>query len=235
MIWDEALNPKQTSARIRAKQGPINKITEQVGLPLDFEPMTGEATDTVPYEAWHWFWKYNIKEEDLVKYNIGWSDRYKRVIIPLYVYAHVGEDIARKLVGWVGREVEYKSKEERRAKGVPKYRTRAKKGKRRYFVCPGRPDTVVVCEDAISAIRVNIATNFSTVALLNTTVSDDLMRWFRGKTIYLWLDGDMLASSMKQVQRMRGLGLNAKHIHTPKDPKAYNDLAIQQTLKVKNE
>jgi hypothetical protein len=43
----------------------------------------------------------------------------------------------------------------------------------------------------------------------------------------------MLANSVKTVNRMRTLGLNAKHVHTPKDPKIYNSLAIRETIRVK--
>lgn len=237
MVWDESLNPDQTKARINALHAKPNKVTEHVTLPMDFEPMIEAGTFDfrgecpVPYEAWHWFWKYSMLSEDIVKYNCGWSNNYKRVIIPLYEYARLGDELARKLVGWVGREVKYNTKEERNAAGVSKYMTRARKGKRRYFVAPGEEGTVVITEDCISAMRVNIATGYTATALLNTSVSNDMMSWLRGKIAYLWLDGDMLASSMKQVQRMRGLGLKAKHIHTPKDPKEYNSLAIRATLR----
>ena len=234
-IGDVGLNPVQTRARMDTlKNIPVNKVTENVTLPLDFEQMTGLDHCPVPYDAYHWFWKYSITNEEVVKFNCGWSARYNRVIIPLYEYADWGEEKCdRKLVGWVGREVECQSKEERTRKGIVKYLTRAKKGGRRFFTAPGEADKVVIVEDAISAIKVNLATGYTAIALLNTSVSTDMMRTLRGKTSYLWLDGDMLANSVQTVNRMRTLGLNAKHVHTPKDPKDYNSLFIRETINVK--
>jgi hypothetical protein len=233
-IDDAALNPIQTRKRVDAVNDTrINSVTENVTLPFDFMPMTEEENCPVPYTAWHWFWKYSLTDQDIAKFNCGWSERYNRVIIPLYEYIYSVGDVARKLVGWVGREIECQSKEERKRRGVVKYLTRAKKGKRRFFVAPGE-DTVVIVEDAISAMKVNLATGFTTIALLNTFVNNDLMRTLRGKVIYLWLDGDMLANSVQTVQRMRTLGLDAKHIHTPKDPKEYNSLFIRETIREKN-
>ena len=52
----------------------------------------------------------------------------------------------------------------------------------------GDEDTVVVCEDCLSAIRVHESTGYCCLALLNTDVGEDLMRWLRGRKVYLWLD-----------------------------------------------
>ena len=96
-------------------------------------------------------------------------------------------------------------------------------------MCPGTDkdmNDVIVVEDCLSAIRVNDATGVTTLALLTTSIDNDLMRWFRGRHIYLWLDADALAKSIKYVQRMRALSIAAHHLHTPKDPKAYNSLFL---------
>lgn len=232
VISNNNLNPGQTRARIEAlKKIPINKVTEKVDLPNDFEQLTDkDLASEIPWGAYHWLWQYNITEEDFLNFKIGWSKAYQRVIIPLYEWAKFGDEWSSKLVGWVGREVKYSSKEERVKAGIPKYLTRAKKGKRRFFMIMGEEGKVVICEDCVSAMKVNMSTGYTTVALLNTSVSTDLMRWLRGKTIYLWLDSDMLADSVKQVNRMRELGLDAKHVHTPKDPKAYNTVFIKDTI-----
>jgi hypothetical protein len=231
IVYSDSLNPKQTRARVEAaKNGPKNRMTANITLPVDFEPMTDEESCPVPYDAWHWFWKYGLTNEDIMKYNVGWSANFNRVIIPLYEYAQLGDELAHKLVGWIGREIECQTKEERKRRGIVKYMTKSKKGRRRYFQAPGHPDTVVICEDALSAMNINIATGYTVIALLNTAVSNDLMRFCRGKKVYLWLDGDMLAHSVQTVNRMRSLGLNAKNIHTPKDPKEYNSLFIREQI-----
>ena len=232
---DSNTSPTNTKERLKAiKNSKIDKTVAEVTLPNDFQPMSRRENDsTIPWAAYHWIWQYGISSEDFTKFNVGWSQLYQRVIIPLYEYAHWGDEdvtLARDLVGWVGRDVN--SKDIQRETNTPKWLTRSKKGKRRYFATPG-DDTVVLVEDAISAIVVHLATGHTTIGLLTTSVSEDLMRVLRGKTIYLWLDGDMLAHSVATVDRMRQLGLKAKHIHTPKDPKEYNKTFIQDTLKVK--
>lgn len=227
-ISDNRLAPGSTRKKLKALRAlPIHEDSAKITLPHDFDQMTerGEEAD-IPWDAYHWMWRFGITSKEFLKFHIGYSQLYQRVIIPLYEYAEVGNDTARKLVGWIGRNTLHtKSSKE------PKYITRAQKGKRRFFIAPGVPGTVVICEDCISAIKISMATGYMAVALLNTSVSDDLMRQMRGRKIFLWLDGDMLAHSVKTVQRMRQLGLNAKHIHTPKDPKEYNTLFIKDSLR----
>jgi len=233
-IYDSGLDPAQTKARVKAlKNSSRNRMTANITLPVDFIPMLGDDACPVPYQAWHWFWQYDLTKDEIVKFNCGWSDNYNRVIVPLYEYAHLGDGVAKELVGWIGREGECRSKEERKTKGIPKYLTRAKKGQRRYFVAPGDESKVAICEDAISAMKINLATGYTVIALLNTSVNTDLMRWLRGKTVYLWLDGDMLANSVQTVTRMQSLGLYARNIHTPKDPKCYDSLFIREQIREK--
>jgi 5S rRNA maturation endonuclease (ribonuclease M5) len=237
-LKDTGLSPDLTRARIEAlKKIPVSKATEKVDLPHDFMQMEEKLDhDQVPWNAYHWLWKYNITKEDMLKYKIGWSPSYQRVIIPLYEYAEAGDAIARKLVGWCGREVKYNSKEERKKAKAVKYLTRSKKGKRRYFMTMGNRDKVVICEDALSAMKVNRATGYTTIALLNTTLNDDLMRWLRGREVWLWLDPDMKSESIKKVKRMQQLGLKAHHIDSNKDPKDYNTIWISDLIKeVSNE
>jgi len=230
---DKGLSPGQTRNRIEAlKRIPINKVVEKVGLPFDFQAMSDKVDhDAVPWEAYHWLWKYQLHTVDILRYKIGWSEAYKRVIIPIYEYAQMGDATAKKLVGWVGREVAHNSKAERKKAGIPKYLTRAKKGKRRYFMTLGDENNVVLCEDCISAIKVNLASGYTTIALLNTDVGEDLLRWMRGRNVFLWLDGDMLAKSVKIVDRMRQLGINARRLYTTKDPKDYNSVFILDTIR----
>lgn len=234
-IGDDILSPKQTLAKIAGDakaKADFNKVTTKVTLPYDFKPMTGDdpMETGIPYEAYHWMWRSMMTETDMQRWNIGWSDGYNRVIIPVYRYTSFGDGMAKKLVGWVGREVAYNSKAEREKAKVSKYLNKKQSDEKRvYFMCPGKDrdmDDVIVVEDCLSAIRVNDATAITTMALLTSSIDDDMMRWFRGRHIYLWLDGDMLAKSIKYTQRMRTLGINAHHLHTPKDPKAYNSLFL---------
>ena len=238
MIPDVSLSPGRTRKRIEAlKNIQVNEKVKEVHIPSDIifmaaddkEEMQGRPIG-VPWKAYHYLWKFGITGNMIPRYQIGWSDMWQRLIIPLYEYGNFGKELTYKMVGWVGRDVEYK-----KGNKYPKWLTRSKKGKRRYFMAPGDENIVVLVEDSISAMKVKEATGFTTIALLTTSIGDDLMRWLRDKIVYLWLDSDMLAHSVKTVSRMRGLGLNAKHIHTTKDPKEYNLLFIIDTIRSKEE
>jgi len=236
MVPDVSLSPGRTRKRIEALQDiQINEKVKEVHIPSDIifmgEDSEFEMQGTpigVPWRAYHHLWKYGITGKMIPKYQIGWSDMWERLIIPLYEYGNFGKELTYKMVGWVGRDVEYK-----KGNKYPKWLTRSMKGKRRCFMAPGNPNVVVLVEDVISAMKVAESTGYTTIALLTTSIGDDLMRWLREKVVYLWLDSDMLAHSVKTVSRMRGLGLKAKHIHTTKDPKEYNSLFIVDTIRAK--
>jgi hypothetical protein len=137
------------------------------------------------------------------------------------VYTREGD-----LHGWVGREVKYEDKKEREAAGCAKYINRKPEGSDRMYFVAGTEDLdkhfLVLVEDVLSAIKIHESTGLSAMALLTTSFDDDLMNRLRPFRVYLWLDGNMLAHSVKTVSRMRSLGIVAHHIHTPKDPKEYS-------------
>jgi hypothetical protein len=205
-------------------------------LPFDFQPFVPhrgeEHGGAIPWVYCNHMWKYGLVEEEFYLYNVGWSKTWQRVIIPLYEYTFAGELPTRKLVGWVGRDPTWTKTHA--APDHPKWLTRAQRGARRYFMAPGDDPKgpVVLVEDAISAIKVWKATDYTSIALLTTSVSNELMRKLRDRKIYLWLDPDQLANSVKIVCRMQELGLDAHNVHTTKDPKDYNELAIRVHLRV---
>jgi hypothetical protein len=242
-IENGKLSPQQTVERlVRAQEKHVSKV-EKVQLPYDYKPMFNEKDNDVPWGAYHWIWKYSLTGSDMEKWGIGYSAAYDRVILPVYEYALLGDDECKKLVGWVGRELKYNSKKERAKAKVAKYLTKTTSNSHRsYFTCPGSDEvannTVILVEDILSAIKVwnSLGGKVTTMALLTTSIGTDLLRWLRNRKTFLWLDGDMLAESVRQVAKMRDLGIPAFHIHTPKDPKDYNtvyiaDLWGRRTLK----
>jgi hypothetical protein len=238
MVPDKVLSPEMTCARLEAlKDIKVDDEVSKVALPEDIIYMSEDTQihllenkmrGGIPWKAYHSLWKYGISKENIPKYQIGWSPSWKRLIIPLFEYGNFGSDLTYKLVGWTGRNINWVKGDK-----YPKWLTRTKKGKRRFFMAPGKEDIVVLVEDPISAMKVTHATGFTSIALLTTSVSDDLMRWLRGKTVYLWLDGNMLAHAVKTVGRMRDFGLNTKRIYTTKDPKDYNTLFILDCIRRK--
>lgn len=237
------LSPKATADRLLRMQEKHVGQVEKVSLPYDYRPMVDDKDDEIPWDAYHWIWKYTLSGTDMERWGVGYSAAYNRVILPIYEYALLGDDKCKKLVGWVGRELKYKTKEERKKAKVAKYLTKTQKNaKRAYFMCPGSKEvennSVILVEDILSAIKVwnALRGEVTTMALLTTSIGTDLMRWLRNRKVFLWLDGDMLAESVKLVAKMRDLGIAAFHFHTNKDPKDYNtvyigDMWVQRQLK----
>jgi hypothetical protein len=259
-ISDKDKSPKEVRSMIeKLRTQRENKMLTKITLPFDFIPMCKDFNQqicdftegTVPWAAYHWMWKYDIKEEEIDTFNIGWSPGYNRVIIPIYEYGVFGkrqriiEDYPRKLVGWIGREVECSTKEERRAKKIAKYITRKEaNNKRIFFVAPFVPkkarhnvynwalsNMIVIVEDAISAMKIWKATGATTVALLNTNIDNSLMRKCQGKKVVIWLDRDARTKAIGYASRFNQFGIDVLNISTGKDPKAYNQAFIAVQIK----
>jgi hypothetical protein len=229
-IKDGEQSPSETKKAVGRVKSNIAEVIENnvTYLPHDFRAMKDYEADSkfVPFAAYDWLWKAQIVEEQIVDCNIGWSEVYNRVIIPIYNTENW------ELIGWVGREVMCRTKEERVGRGYPKYITRKNKGEDRcYFTARGANlDEIVIVEDCLSAIRVAHATGKTCIALLSTSIDDKLIKWLRGKWVYIWLDNDAKAKGLKMSIRCQSLGVAARYLNTPKDPKAYNDLALYQFI-----
>jgi len=192
---------------------------DNIVLPEDFEWMaTPPDMNDIPIEAYTWLWNSGVTERQMDDYEFCWSDSYRRVIIPI-------KDDEDKLQGFLGRDVFY----DKETKHGDKYILRKERGLNRiYFTCHVLDSmTVVIVEDPLSAIRVHDATGYETVALLNTHVGTDLLREYMNYKMVVWLDRGQLSNMVGIVARAQSYGIKCSHISTPKDPKAYNDVAIQ--------
>lgn len=207
-----------------------NKVVEELTLPKDCIMMdTAEDDERVPMDAYGWLWKAGINNAMIKKYRLCWSPYYERVIIPIYNNS--------KLIAWVGREVMTRTREGRKDYGVPKYITRKSPeygDGRVYFTTPSyknsRENEVVIVEDIASAIRVHEAADIMTVALLNTSIPNDLILSFKDKELIFWLDPGQLDNMVGAVKRATSFGQKAAFINTNKDPKYYNSIAIIDQL-----
>lgn len=227
-------SPEEVKAKLkRIKHEPEYEVLEKVQLPDDFIPMQS-VNSSIPIAAWQWMWSTGVMDEEILEHGIGWSQAYQRVIIPCQTYGIVlpSNDYTHKLMGWIGREVRYKNKEERVKHGCVKYLTKKSKGiKHLYFIAPSSHERVVLVEDALSAIRINKATDYMAIALLTTHIPRSLMRCIRHHRVTTWLDGDMMAKSIGYTTQMNTMGINAHYCLTPKDPKEYSDEEIRRHLK----
>jgi hypothetical protein len=235
-ISDGGATPFELKARWKALQSQKSKESlEQITLPEDFIPMLSGNQLEIPAEAWHWFWQYQLSAKVVAQHRIGWSNTYQRVIIPCNkteILTPSG-DYAYKLLGWTGREVMCKDKEERNKKGIIKYLTKKSAHvKHLFFHTPVEgSDRVVLVEDIISAMKISSMTNTSAIALLTTYIPPSLMVKLRRYHITIWLDGDMLAKAVNYVSMYGQRGFNVGHITTPKDPKCYTFEELNEHLK----
>lgn len=159
--------------RLLDSSSKLEQEEREVRLPDDMV----DTPALFPAEAKAWLYKYQLTDEDIVSYNLGYSPGWRRVIIPVYR--------GGKCVFWQGRRIEGNG---------PKYIS-VKGEHKPIFLAHGQPGAVwhgtAIVEDALSAIR---AANHSwpSIALLGTVEPDDILR-HRADTTYnflVWLDED---------------------------------------------
>jgi len=86
---------EQLAYRKAAQEEQQRQNSQQaICLPADFSL-------AIPVHGLVWLWKYGITDEEIVSFGIGWSERLKRVILPVYSEGKAG----KKLVFWQGRAV----------------------------------------------------------------------------------------------------------------------------------
>jgi len=222
---------KRKLAQIKAE--PQYESVAQVQLPEDFLPMQS-CNSPIPMAAWQWLWNAGLEDADIFKYEFGYSFAYDRVIIPCRNYGLLcpSGTYVHKLLGWIGREVKYKSKEERKLHHCVKYLTKKSDAvKHLMFMAPSTSKRVVIIEAALSAIRVNRATGYTAIALLCHHIPKKFMRKLHGKEVTIWLDPDKMAHGIGYATQMNRMGIKTKYCVTPKKPKQYNDLAIREFLR----
>jgi len=180
-----------------------------IELPWDFLPMV-QKPNRIPPKAYAWLYQYELDDNDLCTYNIGFSNKLQRVIMPIYR--------GHSLIGWIGRDIHYK----KGYKGQ-KYHNEFQGGGRVYFTTDvDIPNSVVrvYVEDIVSAIKVRKATGYTCVALLNTSVGDSTIRHLmEGHVNYLWLDDDARIKALRQVFKYKQQGINITSVRTHVDPK----------------
>ena len=218
----ERNTPKETLNLIKMNRIKryITERKKQI-LPEDFIALSHEKG---PKEARNWLWKYGIGLSLWQKYEIGWSDMYKRVIIPIKE--------KNKNVGFLARDIGFITNNENPLYNAPKYLL-STIGNRKYFICESKKaKKLVIVEDVISAIKIFENTkNINTLALLNSSIdAKKILQNYRGLSLYIWLDNNKRSKSVMQTVRLSQFGFNVKHIYTIQDPKAYLGDEIKNIL-----
>lgn len=233
VVFNDNLSPSQTQQRMEERETiskPKLEGKDVISLPNDCIPMwLPSRAKEIPARAHMWLFDYGVNRSLIRRHKIAWSPYYKRVIIPIYTTGLWGDTVAKKLIGWIGRDVDYKKGKSR----LPKYLTKRMHDykDRLYYECTtANSNTMVIVEDAISAIRVHAATGYNTLALLTSTLPHSLMRRLYNYRIILWLDGDMMKKSINFTTKFQQLGYKIKSLCTTVDPKAYENRRIEQLL-----
>lgn len=202
----------------RATLRKLKGVTQAVS-PVPFKGLPEDYTEKLPPEAIAWLSKYNLTDDELLKYGIGYSPHYGRIVLP--IYDGDSPEIFRPALGWQGRDV--------RKDGVrAKYMTYKQAGKRLIFDSfvthcevieePDEDKPLVFVEDIISAIKVGRVTR--SIAILGSYISDDMIALaMKHKRVLVWLDDDKYKESQQFSSRLRGLGIPTVTLTTNRDPK----------------
>lgn len=201
-----------------AREGAADaKARTSISLPEPQLPL-----EEAPLALKVWFYKQGLSPRMIAELGLYWCPDMGRVVLPIMQDGHA--------VFWMARALKRTPKWI--APDVPKRGLVA-----RYGV--GKGDTIVVCEDPLSAYKVGQITE--AWSLLGTALADkvavELVK--SGKRIATWLDDDLgrknrnnpgqeAASTIRG--RLRALGVDVRNITSPKDPKYYGRDYIQEKL-----
>lgn len=168
----------------------------------------------VPPAALKWCLSYGLTMEEIAQFSysterVGKYGKMDCNLLMLYVSPDY----------WVGRNF---------GKGV-KYLTSGVKPVIKYG---NNPDTIVLVEDIISAIKVG--RQFTAIPMLGSMPPGAILSHLKGfKNVFVWNDLDKAKESLKTARNMsERLGTRVKVIIKPLDPKCYNDLDIYNIINI---
>lgn len=175
-----------------------------------------------PLDLKVWFYKMGLSPRMIEELGLYWCPDLGRVVLPI-----MQDD---RVVFWTARALKRTPKWI--APDVPKRGLTA-----RYGV--GKGDTIVVCEDPLSAYKVGQVTE--AWSLLGTALVDrmavELLR--TGKRVAVWLDDDLGRKNKSNPgqeaaaairKRLRAFGADVRNIKSAHDPKYYGRDYIKEKL-----
>jgi hypothetical protein len=212
-------------AEIQRRKAELAFLEERsIRLPADF-------TTDIPAAEATWLYKAGIRSDVAKHYGFGYSEKLRRVILPVYT--------DKKLIGFTARST---------INERPKYIERFDPSSQGIFladpalVLPSATDwatscgpDLVIAEDILSTVRLGRCVRRA-VSLLGTSASPEQLQQALGsgspRRIALWLDGDEAGrrGSFKIERTLALMGYEVKRIRTPKDPKRYSNREIRSLL-----
>jgi hypothetical protein len=162
--------------------------------PYSYVKLPADFTDTIPSIALGYLYQY-MDVLSIKRLHIGWSDWYKRVVIPIYEDGELVSVQYRKIL---------------ESDDGPKWKKYVKADWRHFTYMQGN-DELVVVEDWISGVVINNLGR-SVVVLYGTSLSDKVMRFIisnkeKWNSILIWLDNDNTTVKKKQTQMAASLSL----------------------------
>jgi hypothetical protein len=199
----------------------VCKTTTRSGRP-SFAPATPKQAKYLPYdlsteygpEAIEWTERYGIRVEELIRHNVRFSKRQKRLY---FLFKE----------GWQARNF---------WQGSPKYTSSGNLDGHIYSECTllsgglDRLQLLIVTEDCLSAIKIARQSDASPCLTSGLPMLKLKRLAAPYKAVKVWLDGDMFHNSVKMTEQLKLLGKDAQAIWTPNDPKCYSDEEVTQIL-----
>lgn len=187
-----------------------DELSAAVRLPRDF-------TLDIPASAMLWLLKASITPHRARQMGIGYSEYYRRVVLPIYQDGKLVYFQARKL--HKDQDIKY----------INPSVDRSNIG---YWVIPPGADKsrIVITEDILSAIRVGYHT--PAMSALGTKLSVPLANQLSEYThVTTWLDPDEAGvHGAQDMRKLLSLTTPTSNIYTDKDPKDYSDEEINHYL-----
>tara|TARA_R100001463_G_scaffold4162_6_gene15982 strand:- start:15587 stop:16276 length:690 start_codon:yes stop_codon:yes gene_type:complete len=169
--------------------------------------LTISTIKQIPQVAMQWLLKYDIRPDEIEKYNIEWEPDMKLLVL------------LQNKSYWQGRNFGF---------GNMKYKSNGIKPLTIY----GEGDTIIVVEDVLSAIKIARTHKYCASPLLGSSLSkqaeSQLVKDY--KKIYVWLDRDKAKQAVRIRNRLRSLGVTSKAIITELDPKEYDKQTITEIV-----
>ena len=190
------------------------QLSATVRLPWDF-------TTDIPIEAMLWLFKASITPYRARQMGIGYSEYYRRVIIPIYQGTKLVYFQARAL--YKDQDIKYiNPKVDRSAIG--------------YWVFPEESNhgRLIITEDILSAIRVGafVPTLSALGTKLSTALANQAAEYDHVTT---WLDPDEAGiTGAQDMRKLLGLTTQTSNIVSELDPKNLTDEEIKACLKMKH-
>lgn len=205
-------------ARLTAEKAADDVARCSVDLP---EPRVYTLKDWPKADAL-WFYMMGLSPQKIEELGLYWCPSLGRVVLPIYE--------ADRVVFWTARS------QTRSPKWLGPHVS--KDGLTAKYGC-GRGDTIVLCEDPLSAYKVGLVTEAWSLlgTKLRYSTAKELIN--SGKRVAVWLDDDQGRKNMRNPgqessrlirQQLGMFGVDAVNIRSPRDPKYYEPEYIQEKV-----